>query len=177
MCTLAQVQALAGAVEHRWRALILLTASTRLRIGELSALRRAPFDFTAGTASGKSAVIDVIGQGRCYGPPKSSAGRRAVAIPPHMVGELEHRLATYAEPGARGLVLVEPNGGPYDLAIDVVDGQFPGAGLNVGYRSDRPLTDPTVASSGPGSRQTRAARSPRMRSTARGTVPCDRSRQ
>lgn len=104
MFTLAQVQALADAVEDRWRALILLAAWTDLRIGELSALRREHLDLKAGTVNVKSAVIDVIGQGRSYGPPKSAAGRRAVAIPPHIIGELEHHLSTYAEPGARGLV-------------------------------------------------------------------------
>jgi integrase len=112
MFTLAQVQALADAVEDRWRALILLAAWTGLRIGELSALRREHLDLKAGTVSVKIAVIDVIGQGRSYGPPKSAAGRRAVAIPPHIIGELEHHLATYAQPGAQGLIFVGPKGGP-----------------------------------------------------------------
>jgi hypothetical protein len=60
----------------------------------------------------KSAVVDVIGQERSYGPPKSAAGRRAVAIPPHIIGDLEHHLAMYAQPGPQGLVFVGPKGGP-----------------------------------------------------------------
>ena len=112
MFTLAQVQALADAVEDRWRALILLAAWTGLRIGELSALRREYLDLTAGTVSVRSSVVDLIGQERSYGPPKSAAGRRTVAIPPHIISKLEHHLATYAQPGAQGLVFVGPKGGP-----------------------------------------------------------------
>ena len=112
MFTLAQVQALADAVEDRWRALILLAAWTGLRIGELSALRREHLDLQAGTVSVRTAVVDVIGQRRSYGPPKSAAGRRAVAIPPHIIGDLEHHLVTYAQPGPQGLVFVGPKGGP-----------------------------------------------------------------
>lgn len=112
MFTLAQVQALADAVEDRWRALILLAAWTGLRIGELSALRREHLDVTAGTVCVRSSVVDVIGRERSYGPPKSAAGRRTVAIPPHIIDDLEHHLVTYAQPGAQGLVFVGPRGGP-----------------------------------------------------------------
>lgn len=111
MFTLAQVGALVDAVEDRWRALILLAAWTGLRIGELSALRREHLDLTAGTVSVRSSVVDVIGQERAYGPPKSAAGRRTVAIPPHIIDDLEHHLATYAQPGAQGLVFAGPKGG------------------------------------------------------------------
>ncbi|MGY1762453.1 tyrosine recombinase XerC [Geodermatophilus sp. SYSU D00779] len=112
MFTLAQVQALVEAVKDRWRALILLAAWTGLRLGELSALRREHLDLETGTVTVKSAVVDVIGQGRSYGPPKSAAGRRTVAIPPHIIGDLEHHLAMYAQPGPQGLVFVGPKGGP-----------------------------------------------------------------
>lgn len=112
MFTLAQVQALVDAVEDRWRALILLAAWTGLRIGELSALRREHLDLETGTVSVTTAVVDVVGQGRSYGPPKSAAGRRAVAIPPHIIGDLDHHLAMYAQPGPQGLVFVGPKGGP-----------------------------------------------------------------
>ncbi|WP_233492507.1 tyrosine recombinase XerC [Blastococcus sp. TF02A-30] len=111
MFTVAQVQALVDAVEDRWRALILLAAWTGLRIGELSALRREHLDLKAGTVSVTSAVVDVVGQQRSYGPPKSAAGRRSVAIPPHIIGDLQHHLAMYAQPGPHGLVFVGPKGG------------------------------------------------------------------
>lgn len=67
MFTLAQVQALVDAVEDRWRALILLAARTGLRIGELSALRQEHLDLKGGTVSVRSAVVDVVDEGRSYG--------------------------------------------------------------------------------------------------------------
>ncbi len=60
----------------------------------------------------KTAVVDVSGQGRSYGPPKSTAARRAVAIPPHIIGYPKHHLAMHAQPGAHGLAFVGPKGGP-----------------------------------------------------------------
>ena len=92
--------------------MILLVAWTGLRIGELAALRREHLDLDTGTVSLRTAVVDVIGHGRSYGPPKSAAGRRAVAIPPHIIGDLHHHLAMYAQPGVHGLVFVGPKGGP-----------------------------------------------------------------
>ena len=92
MFTLAQVQALAGTVDDRWRALILMAAWTGLRIGELAALRREDLDLEGGTVTVKTAVVDVIGEARTYGPPKSAAGKRKVAIPPHIIGALEQHM-------------------------------------------------------------------------------------
>ena len=112
MFTLAQVEAIADAVDERWKAAILLAAWTGLRIGELAALRRESLDLQAGTVTVTATVVDVVGEARASGPPKSEAGRRTVAIPPHILGDLQHHLATYAQPGPRGLVFVGPLGGP-----------------------------------------------------------------
>lgn len=112
MFSLTQVQALAGTVDDRWRALILMAAWTGLRIGELAALRREDLDLESGTVTVKTAVVDVVGESRTYGPPKSAASKRKVAIPPHIIGTLEHHMTTYAQPGARGLVFVGAKGGP-----------------------------------------------------------------
>lgn len=112
MFSVAQVQALTEAVGERWKAAVLLAAWTGLRLGELAALRRANLDLAAGTVSVTATAVDVVGEARASGPPKSEAGRRTVAIPPHILGALEHHLATYAQPGPRGLVFVGPLGGP-----------------------------------------------------------------
>jgi integrase len=112
MFTLAQVHALAETVEDRWRALILMAAWTGLRIGELAALRREDLDLEGETVTVKTAVVDVIGAARTYGPPKSAAGKRRVAIPPHIIGALQHHMTTYAQAGSRGLVFVGAKGGP-----------------------------------------------------------------
>ena len=43
--------------------------------------------------------------------PKSRAGRRTVAFPREIVGELRWHLECFAKPGSDGLVLVGPKGG------------------------------------------------------------------
>jgi integrase len=78
----------------------------------LAALRREDLDLEGGTVTVKTAVVDVVGEARTYGPPKSAAGKRKVAIPPHIIGTLEEHMTTYAQPGARGLVFVGAKGGP-----------------------------------------------------------------
>ncbi len=112
MLSLAQVEALADAVDERWKAAILLAAWTGLRFGELAALRRGNLDLAAGRIAVVATVVDVAGEARASGPPKSAAGRRTVAIPPHILGDIERHLSTYAQPGPRGLVFVGPQGGP-----------------------------------------------------------------
>lgn len=51
MFTMAQVDALAGAVDERWRALILMAAWAGLRSSELAALRRHRLDLDGGTVT------------------------------------------------------------------------------------------------------------------------------
>jgi hypothetical protein len=49
------------------------------------------------------------------GPPKTDAGRRTVAIPPHIVPNLEVHLAHYVGKNADDLVFTERHGGPLRL--------------------------------------------------------------
>ena len=107
-----EVYALADSVGARWRSLVLLAAFTGLRFGELAALRRRCLDLLHGTVDVRESVSDLAGGVRHVGPPKSEAGRRTVAIPPHIVDELRDHVAQYAEEGPDGLVFVGPKGGP-----------------------------------------------------------------
>ncbi len=114
IATVAEVEALADAVEPRYRLLVLMAAWASLRLGELSALTQADVDLFHGTVKvtknrqrlndGTSVVIA----------PKSEAGRRTVAIPPPLVPAIEQHLAAYAEPGPEGLIFVGPKGAPLD---------------------------------------------------------------
>jgi integrase len=47
-----------------------------------------------------------------FGPPKTAAGVRTVAIPPHLLPELRAHLATYAEAGPDGHVFEGERGKP-----------------------------------------------------------------
>ncbi len=110
--SVAEVYALAEQVGPEWRTLILLAAFAGLRFGELAALRRERLDPVSGTVTVAEAVSDLAGGVRHIGPPKSHAGRRTVAIPPHMLGELQTHLNRYSEPKPTGLVFVGAKGAP-----------------------------------------------------------------
>lgn len=106
-----EVYALADAVGPRWRALVLLAAFCGLRFGELAALTRARVDILHGTVTVAASAAELPGSGRHVGPPKSSAGRRTVAVPPHLLPDLEAHLARYSAPGPDGAVFVGVKGG------------------------------------------------------------------
>lgn len=51
------------------------------------------------------------------GPPKSDAGRRVVAIPPHILPAIEDHLLDHVGPGADALVFTGSKGGPLRYAM------------------------------------------------------------
>lgn len=108
--SVAEVYALADAVDPRWRALVLLAAFCGLRFGELAALRHAGVDLLHSTVTVAASVAELPGGIRHIGPPKSDAGRRTIAIPDVIVPDLEDHLARYAGQGREGLVFVGPKG-------------------------------------------------------------------
>jgi integrase len=110
--TVQDVAAITEAIGPRWRALVLLAAYSGLRFGELAALRRHRLDLEMGTVAVEESVAELRRGVRHVGPPKSRAGRRVVAIPPHILETLTEHVAAYAEPEPRGLIFVGPKGGP-----------------------------------------------------------------
>jgi integrase len=104
-----QVLALAAAMPERWRALVLLAATTSLRWGELMALTRGNVDLESGTVRVVNAVSEVKGR-IVVGPPKTAAGRRTVAVPESVVAVLRSHVASFAEAGPRGRVFVGVKG-------------------------------------------------------------------
>jgi integrase len=111
MITAAKVDELARAVPERWRALILLAAWSGLRFGEIAGLRKHRLDLDEGVVVVVESAGHLSSGKRITGPPKSDAGRRTVAIPPHILDEIRHHVTTFSEPGTTGLVFVGPKGG------------------------------------------------------------------
>jgi integrase len=106
--TPAEIARLADLIDRRYRALVLVAAYGRLRIGELAGLRRGRIDLLRGTVEVAEIVTEVGGVLR-FGPPKTRAGRRTVGLPRAVVDELAAHLGR-AEPEA--LVFAAPQGGP-----------------------------------------------------------------
>jgi integrase len=110
--TVAEVAALADAIAPRFRTLVLLSAWCGLRRGELMALRRHDFDPLRNTLRVERAMQQLADGTLIVGPPKTEAGRRTIAIPPHVVPDLVVHLAQFVAPNAESLVFTGEKGGP-----------------------------------------------------------------
>jgi integrase len=110
--TTRQVFALADAVDPRYRALILLAVFGSLRWGELAALRRTDIDLDAGTVTIARSLNELPGGGFRFGPPKTDAGRRVVALPVPIVPDLAWHLARLTATRDDALIFTSPTGMP-----------------------------------------------------------------
>lgn len=91
--TLEQLASLVGAMPERYKVMTLLAAWCGLRFGELTELRRKDVDLTSGVVKVRRAVTRVGGK-FVVGTPKSQAGIRDVAIPPHLLPAVREHFAT-----------------------------------------------------------------------------------
>lgn len=110
----ATPQELAVIVENmpdRLQAMALLASWCAMRFGELVELRRKDVDTEQRVVRIERAAVRV-GDGWAVGDPKSDAGIRVVAIPPHIVGAIERHLSKHTEPGADAQ-LFPPKDGDY----------------------------------------------------------------
>jgi integrase len=89
--SLAELETIMASMPERYRAAVLLAAWCALRFGELTELRRSDVDLKAGVVHVRRAVVRVEGES-IVGPPKSAAGVRAVAIPPHVLPVVQEAL-------------------------------------------------------------------------------------
>jgi integrase len=107
--TLDQLETIARTMPRRYRALVLLSAWCALRFGEATELRRKDLDLANGLVHVRRAVVRVDGQ-TVIGSPKSDAGVRAVAIPPHLVPMLRDHLDRMPMRGREALVFPAADG-------------------------------------------------------------------
>lgn len=109
----ATLEELATIVEHmpeKHRLMVLLAAWCSLRFGELAELRRADVDTKNGVIHVRRGVVRADGE-VLVKDPKTTAGRRDVAVPPHLVQMLrEHRLE-HADTSPNGLMFPSAKGG------------------------------------------------------------------
>ena len=124
--TLDQLDTLTTEMPERYRLMVPLAAWCALRFGELVELRRSDIELIERTEhdeDGNDVVIreGVVkirrgavrtAEGWVVGDPKSDAGARDVAIPPHIVPAVKAHLASkYVEPPADALLFAAQSGG------------------------------------------------------------------
>ncbi len=93
----------------RYRLMTLLASWCALRFGELAELRRGDVDLRNGVLRVRRAVVRVDG-GTLVGTPKSDAGTRDVAIPPHLMPMVKDHLRTTITGGKNGLLFPAADG-------------------------------------------------------------------
>jgi integrase len=108
--TLVELEAIAGAMPERYRVMVLLASWCGLRFGELTELRRSDVNAKAGILHVRRGVVRAEGQ-TIVKRPKSEAGVRDVAVPPHLLPMLKAHLLQHAEPGEDGLLFPARGGG------------------------------------------------------------------
>ena len=110
--TTGEIKALADAMPAELRLLVQLGAFTGLRLGELLALRRRHIDLLRMTVTVSEQVQELADGTQDFGPPKTDAGYRTVAIPSKLLPDLEHHLANFAQSGATGFLFAGQDGLP-----------------------------------------------------------------
>jgi integrase len=109
---LASLAELAAITEHmppKYRLMVLLASWCALRYGELAELRRNDVDLDGAVLRVRRAVTWPDGK-PVVSTPKSEAGARDVAIPPHIIGAIATHLTEHAQPGANGLLFPNRSG-------------------------------------------------------------------
>lgn len=119
--TPAEIDALANAMPERLRLMALVAAWCGLRFGELVELRRSDLDVSNGVIKVRRGAVRVKGS-IVIGTPKSDAGIRDVAIPPHLMPAVREHLGSYVT-GRNGLLF--PGAAGRTLQPSVLYGKAP----------------------------------------------------
>ena len=120
--TLPELGELVAAMPEAHRAMTLLAAWCAMRFGELTELRRKDLDLKNGIIHVRRAVVRAGGQ-TIVGTPKSDAGIRDIAIPPHLVPLLKAHIEKHVAFGKDALLF--PGAGGGHLAPSTLYGKMP----------------------------------------------------
>ena len=99
IASVAQVVALIEAITPRYRAAVLLGAWCGLRRGEIIALRPQDIDLDAGTVTVRTNRVELLATRQAFdAPPKTDAGKRTIAVPPHVLPFLIAHMRDWSGP-------------------------------------------------------------------------------
>jgi integrase len=124
--TIDELAAITAAMPDRMRLAIQLSAWCALRFGEVTELRRRDVDVKAGVLHIRRGVVRDNGE-VIVDRPKSAAGVRDIAIPPHVLPMVRQHLLDHAQIGQDGLLFYAPTTG----------GQLPHSSLEWHWRRAR----------------------------------------
>jgi len=110
--TFRDVVRLAEVIEPCFSALVWTAATSGLRYGELTALRRCDVDLVTGQVQVKRSLAFVKGTGPVFGPPKTESGERVVSLDPTTLEILREHVDTFTEPEADALAFRSVKGSP-----------------------------------------------------------------
>jgi len=110
IATIAEIDALADAIGPRFGPMVLLAAWTGLRFGELAGLRVIDLDLARGTVRVTRQAQEHADGSVTVEPPKTAAGRRTIAVPPHILPTLAAHVAGLAEGPPDRLLFPSPEG-------------------------------------------------------------------
>jgi integrase len=107
--TLPQLQLIISNMPEQYRLMILLASWCALRFGELTELRRGDVDLSHAKVRVARGVTWIDGK-PTIGAPKSNAGIRDVAIPPHLMPAVRQHLQDHVRWGKDALLFSTANG-------------------------------------------------------------------
>lgn len=106
--TLPELEVLTNAMPARLRTMVLLASWCGMRFGELAELRRSDIDTAAAVIHVRRGVVRAAGK-VVVGLPKSDAGVRDVAVPPHLLPVVKEHLRANVN-GKDGLLFPAADG-------------------------------------------------------------------
>ncbi|MGH9167370.1 MAG: tyrosine-type recombinase/integrase [Acidimicrobiia bacterium] len=105
-----EVEELAGAIDQRYRVMVLVGAYAGLRFGEAAGLRVERLDLLRRALLVQETVAEVRGHVQIRPVPKSRASHRTVSLDAHLAQDLAEHLTTYPV-GTDGFLFSAPEGG------------------------------------------------------------------
>lgn len=115
--TSAEVATITEAMPAGWRLMVTLAATCGVRFGEATELRRGDVDPRSDVLRIRRGVTRITGE-RVVGSPKSAAGVRDVAIPPHVLPAVRAHLKEHVGSGRDALLF------PSDAGVQLNESTF-----------------------------------------------------
>jgi integrase len=110
--SVAELEVMAEAMPERLRVVVLLATWCQLRRAELLGLRRKDVDLMRQSVRVEQTCQESASGHLIFKEPKSAAGRRTIAVPPHIIPALSEHIANFVAPEPDAFIVTGEKGGP-----------------------------------------------------------------